>query len=105
MGFEPMIRVLQTLALPLGHVAVPFCCKRVQIIAWFSLWVKKLWRWMDVWLTTFGIGDMISRVYRSFAGGSGGTALRQEGCPGGRLLLFVRLDRSCLMPLGDGMPG
>ena len=22
MGFEPMIRVLQTLALPLGHVAV-----------------------------------------------------------------------------------
>jgi hypothetical protein len=23
MGFEPMMRVLQTLALPLGHVAVP----------------------------------------------------------------------------------
>ncbi len=25
MGFEPMIRVLQTLALPLGHVATIFC--------------------------------------------------------------------------------
>jgi hypothetical protein len=64
MGFEPMMRVLQTLALPLGHVAL----RRMHFSKgeWFGQEIGDDWGWLNSQLAVKRsmviFNDRISRI-------------------------------------------